>query len=90
MVNDEVLIGWHKISFWGASYFNDGTLNRKHIASIVFNDDEELAHLNSLVHPATFRAFDAWVAGIRRRALCFKRGGSCYLKAIRIKCAIIQ
>ena len=41
-----------------------GLLNRKHIAAIVFNNDEKLAILNSLVHPATFRAFDEWVKNI--------------------------
>lgn len=43
------------------SYFDSGELNRKHLSTIVFNDKEQLARLNSLVHPAVFRAFDAWV-----------------------------
>jgi len=64
MVNDRKLVGEIKSAFGAAAYFDDGTLNRKHIASIVFNDDAQLVRLNSLVHPATFRAFDAWVAAI--------------------------
>lgn len=44
------------------SYFDTGELNRKHISAIVFNDKEQLAKLNALVHPAVFRAFDTWVA----------------------------
>ncbi len=43
------------------SYLKTGELNRKHISSIVFNDEEQLAKLNGMVHPAVFRAFDAWV-----------------------------
>lgn len=65
MVNDEQLIKELKADFGDESYFDDGSLNRKHIASIVFNNDDALAKLNSIVHPATFRAFDNWVAGIK-------------------------
>jgi len=61
MVDDPQLIEDIKIAFGDVSYFEDGTLNRKHIAAIVFNNDEQLTKLNSIVHPATFRAFDAWV-----------------------------
>ncbi len=64
MVNDSQLVRELKTEFGDASYFEDGRLNRKHIASIVFNNDVALARLNAIVHPATFRAFDAWTAGI--------------------------
>ena len=62
MVTDQVLINEIKSAFGEESSFDDGALNRKHIAAIVFNNNALLANLNSLVHPATFRAFDAWVA----------------------------
>ncbi len=65
MTADEILIGEIKSAFGAASYFGDGALNRKHIANIVFNDAVQLAKLNSIVHPAVFRAFDSWVAGIK-------------------------
>jgi dephospho-CoA kinase len=61
MITDQVLINSIKSAFGEISYFDDGTLNRKHIAAIVFNNDAELKKLNSLVHPAVFRAFDEWV-----------------------------
>jgi dephospho-CoA kinase len=61
MINDGILIDGIKAAFGEQSYFNDGSLNRKHIADIVFNNTEQLAKLNSLVHPATFRAFDTWI-----------------------------
>lgn len=64
MVTDQHLIAEIKAAFGNSSYFDDGTLNRKHIAAIVFNNDEQLARLNAIVHPATFRAFDAWVKTI--------------------------
>ena len=61
MVKDEILISAIKDAFGNTSYFDDGSLNRKHIANIVFNDEKELATLNSIVHPAVFRSFDNWV-----------------------------
>lgn len=64
MVNDEILINGIKSAFGEQAYFADGTLDRKYIAAIVFNDSKQLAKLNSLVHPATFRAFDAWASKI--------------------------
>jgi len=64
MVTDELLIAQIKEEFGTQSYFDDGTLNRKYIAGIVFNDQAQLTKLNSLTHPAVFRAFDNWVAGI--------------------------
>jgi dephospho-CoA kinase len=61
MMADELLITQIKQTFGNDSYFADGSLNRKYIADIVFNDEAELAKLNSLTHPAVFRAFDTWV-----------------------------
>lgn len=66
MVTDGVLINEIKAAFGQQAYFADGTLNRKYLANIVFNNDEEINKLNLLVHPAAFRAFDEWVKGIDR------------------------
>ena len=46
--------------FGSSSYSEDGLLNRKYIADIVFKNAERLTVLNSLVHPAVFKAFDSW------------------------------
>jgi len=62
MTHDPVLVAQLKEAFGAGSFFSDGTLNRKHIADIVFKDETQLQLLNSLVHPAVFRAFDQWVA----------------------------
>ncbi|MCC8409015.1 dephospho-CoA kinase [Mucilaginibacter sp. UR6-1] len=64
MVTDAGLIEGVKQAFGSDAYFADATLNRKHIANIVFNNADELAKLNALVHPAVFRAFYAWAATI--------------------------
>ncbi|TCD11070.1 dephospho-CoA kinase [Pedobacter frigidisoli] len=60
MIKDAELIEGIKSTFGKESYLENGKLNNKHIASIVFNSEAELAKLNALVHPAVFRAFDTW------------------------------
>ncbi len=60
MVNDPLLVAQIREHFGDASYFADGSLNRKHISNIVFADKEQLEVLNSLVHPATIRDSEAW------------------------------
>ncbi|HEY8929872.1 MAG TPA: dephospho-CoA kinase [Mucilaginibacter sp.] len=72
MVNDEILVNGIKAAFGEESYYADGSLNRKHIAAIVFNDDEQLAKLNALVHPATFRAFDDWLKQVKNAPYILK------------------
>ena len=82
MVNDVLLIEGVKSTFGNESYFEDGSLNNKHIAAIVFNNADELAKLNQLVHPAVFRAFDVWQSQIssavpyvlKEAALLFESG----------------
>ncbi|GGH00756.1 dephospho-CoA kinase [Pedobacter zeae] len=64
MTQDILLIEGVKAAFGNESYFEDGKLNNKYIAGIVFNNEKALAQLNALVHPAVFRAFDAWEATI--------------------------
>lgn len=82
MVTDEILINGVKDAFGIESYTEDGGLNNKHIAGIVFHNAAELAKLNELVHPAVFRAFDNWVKDIpktvpyilKEAALLFESG----------------
>lgn len=82
MTTDKILIDGVKDSFGDKSYFDDGSLNNKHIANIVFNDEAELTKLNALVHPAVFRAFDEWDAklpkhlpySVKEAALLFESG----------------
>lgn len=82
MVSDPILIAGIKNAFGTKSYNSEGKLNNQHIAGIVFNNSTELAKLNKLVHPAVFRAFDEWLAGvpeytryiIKEAALLFESG----------------
>ncbi len=82
MCKDAVLVAGIKTAFGNESYFEDGKLNNKHIAGIVFNNEKALEQLNALVHPAVFRAFDTWEATIpsgtpytlKEAALLFESG----------------
>ncbi|MDB5143015.1 MAG: dephospho-CoA kinase [Mucilaginibacter sp.] len=72
MAEDTILIDELKKAFGAEAYFSDGTLNRKHIAAIVFNDDAQLTKLNSIVHPAVFRAFDTWTGQVKNAPYVIK------------------
>ena len=72
MVEDPILINALKEAFGTEAYFDDGVLNRKHIAAIVFNNETELTKLNSIVHPAVFRAFDNWTAQVKNAPYVMK------------------
>lgn len=45
---------------FGEETFVDGTLNRRHLASVVFADAGRLQRLNEIVHPAVRRDFRLW------------------------------
>lgn len=82
MVNDSLLVEGIKAAFGNESYFEDGSLNNKYLAAIVFNNADELNTLNQIVHPAVFRAFETWVKKIpasvpyvlKEAALLFESG----------------
>lgn len=60
MTEDIHLIEEIKKHFGQDVYFKNGSLNRKFLSDIVFNDSTKLKILNDLVHPATIRAYQLW------------------------------
>lgn len=46
---------------FGEESYNDDGMNRPYIASQIFNNQEKLQQLNSIVHPAVFNDFNRWV-----------------------------
>lgn len=60
MVADKELKSGIKSLFGSESYFSNGRLNRKYIATKVFNDSKLLKELNKLVHPAVFKDGEKW------------------------------
>jgi len=58
--NDEVKTGILK--FFGSEVLNpEGEIDKKKLASLVFNNKEQLEKLNSIVHPAVRVNFEKWL-----------------------------
>ncbi|MCD9016238.1 dephospho-CoA kinase [Fulvivirgaceae bacterium QH1ED-6-2] len=81
MTTDGILISQIKKEFGDLSYLNDGTLNRKYLSEVVFNQQEKLDILNGLVHPRVRHDFVQWTDRyrdkpyvIREAALLFETG----------------
>jgi dephospho-CoA kinase len=82
MVEDENLIKGIKNLFGEAAYFEDGSLNRKHISDIAFSNPLKLKELNALTHPAVHADGERWHAAqigapytLKEAALHFETGG---------------
>ncbi len=81
---DEGLIASIRKLFGEAAYV-EGKINRKYLASIVFNDPLKLAQLNALVHPVTIADGNKWLNeqqtpyAIKEAALIFESKVNSYL-----------
>ncbi len=70
------------LQHFGKESYQEGELNRKYIASIVFNDKEKLELLNSLTHPVTMQDAVEWMNKqtttyiIKEAALLFESGAA--------------
>ncbi len=68
--------------FGAACYLPSGELNRPHLAAQLFGDGEQLALLNSLVHPAVQADFAQWAAQstapyvVEESAILFESGAA--------------
>lgn len=77
------------IERYGNKAYAEGELNRPFLAEKVFSDPEEVAYLNSLVHPCVAEDYQAWVAGhadkpyvIREAAIMLEAGYSDQLDVV--------
>lgn len=67
-------------AFGQESYSAEGELNRSFLASHVFADEDKVKLINSLVHPAVRKDFEAWSAAqkspyvLKEAALLFETG----------------
>jgi dephospho-CoA kinase len=70
------------IKNFGEAAYKNGELDRKYLASIVFNDKEKLELLNSITHPATIKNAAEWMSKqtspyiIKEAALLFESGAA--------------
>jgi len=85
MMNEDEELKEQIIREFGNAAYQNGMLNRQHLASIVFADKEKLEVLNALVHPATIRHGLQWMERqgtpyvIKEAALIFESGSQEYL-----------
>jgi dephospho-CoA kinase len=66
---------------FGSETYKNGLLDKKYLATLVFNNPDLLSKLNALVHPATIAAADKWASRfadrpyiIKEAALLFEAG----------------
>lgn len=82
IMNTDLGLRKELIMHFGEACYNDGQLDRKYLADIVFNDAEKLSLLNSLIHPVTIRHSEQWFRrqsapyAVREAALLFESGAS--------------
>ena len=73
---------------FGADSYKNDELDRKYLASVVFNDKEKLDLLNSLTHPVTILDAGQWIDRqtapyiIKEAALLFESGAAGHLDYI--------
>lgn len=60
MIENKDLVNGIKNLLGDEAYFEDGSLNRQHIANLVFKDKNKLEQLNSLVHPVVAKDGILW------------------------------
>ena len=92
MNENEILKGQIQYHFGKECYVN-GKLNRKYLSELVFNNDEKLSLLNSIVHPITIADAQAWMQqqtapyALKEAALIFEKGAAFRRhRAGRIRC----
>lgn len=85
LMNEDPQLREQLLQHFGPGTYDNGVLNRKYLAGIVFNDPTQLELLNSLVHPVTIRDGERWMAqqtspyAIKEAALIFESGSQSHL-----------
>jgi len=77
------------VETFGNQSYEGGELNRKYLASKVFNDSDEVSKLNAIVHPAVGRDYQEWVDDnndspylLKEAALMFESGSYKFLDGV--------
>jgi len=81
ILNTDPILREQIAAAFGSETYKNGLLDRKYLATLVFNNPNQLAKLNALVHPATIAAADKWASRftdkpyiIKEAALLFEAG----------------
>jgi dephospho-CoA kinase len=88
LMDEDPVLKAQLIKNFGDLTYQDGRLNRKHLAAAVFKDTGKLTLLNSFVHPATINDGEKWMQqqtapyAIKEAAIIFESGSQRYLDYI--------
>lgn len=88
IMNEDETLKKQITATFGQDAYQNGQLNRKYIANIVFNDAFKLEQLNALVHPATIAAAERWMQqqhtpyAVKEAALFFESGSAAGIDVI--------
>ena len=81
ILNTDLVLRDQIAATFGSESYKNGLLDKKYLATLVFNNPDQLAKLNALVHPATIAAADKWASDytnrpyiIKEAALLFEAG----------------
>ncbi len=66
LMHEDETLQQNIIQHFGAAVFKHKQLDRPLLSSLVFNDPEKLALLNSIVHPVTIADADKWMKGFSK------------------------
>jgi len=87
IMNEDEVLKQEIINLFGKEAYKE-TLNRKHIAEVVYKNTFKLEQLNALVHPRTIAAANEWMQKqnspyiIKEAALMFEAGAAVNLNYI--------
>lgn len=82
IMNTDASLKCRIIEAFGSDTYKNDLLDRPYLSSLVFNNPEKLALLNSLVHPAIITASENWMLqqtgpyAIKEAALIFESGSA--------------
>lgn len=82
LMNTDKKLRTEIVKYFGEESYSNGELNRKYLASQVFNDSYKLDLLNSITHPATINNAKEWMSQqtspytIKEAALIFESGSA--------------
>ena len=91
ILNSDLVLREQIIAAFGSETYKNGLLDRKYLATLVFNNPDQLTTLNALVHPATIIAANAWAKHweeqgspyiVKEAALLFEAGTNVGLDSI--------
>jgi dephospho-CoA kinase len=81
ILNSDPVLREQIIAAFGSETYKNGLLDRKYLATLVFNNPNQLSKLNALVHPATIAAAEQWASRftdrpyiVKEAALLFEAG----------------